>query len=427
MSGKTNRSARAPVAGVPNPLEIDHASGHKKSKRNQPRLDRSSDSQLEKQIPSSSSSKHKGDNVSRTTSSDDDVDGDVSNADAAEPDEESDEDDNGDAFAPSGRAIEEHGDQTGRINGDDSDRRLAVDGKQLNDYTPPEGHVEVAETSIALRDSDDDYYNGVDLISNSEEDEPNIEKLEEANILESEEANDLNIPPAYLEASDEWEGFEIEDGLFLEDVPFFDEQYGRSDSHILDAEIELFRSTSILDGFPSPHQPSPSPRRVRFKEPISELSNDSDMDSDDGDINILFSPAATPVVPSSGNVNLRGPSLGYEDDDGSTVGSSSGYESGLHNSVFNCKANFASFQPTMAILLMRKMSRLLQPNDRSHFFVGHRCRRSDSRRQHRPFQKQKVLSNLLDRLPNFAAAHAWVLGSSILPNHVRSSTALVRP
>ena len=379
MSGKTNRSARAPVAGVPNPLEIDHASGHKKSKRNQPRLDRSSDSQLEKQIPSSSSSKHRGDNVSRTTSSDDDADGDVSNADAAEPDEESDEDENGDAFAPSGRAIEEHGDQTGHISGDDSDRRLVVEGKQRDDYTHPEGHVEVAETSLALRDSDDDIYNGVDLISNSEEDEPNIEQLEEANILESEEANDLNIPPAYLEASDEWEGFEIEDGLFLEDVPYFDQQYGRSDSHILDAEIELFRSASILDGFPSPHQPSPSPRRVRFKEPISELSNDSDMDSDDGDINILFSPATTSVVPSSGNMNLSGPSLGYEDDGGSTVGSSSGYESGLHNSVFYCKANIASFQPTMAILLMKKMSRLLQPNDRCHFYVGHRCRRSDSR------------------------------------------------
>ena len=378
MSDKTNRSARAPVAGVPNPLEIDHASGHKKSKRNQPRLERSSDSHLEKQVPSSSSSKHRGDNNSRTTSSDDDADGDVSNADAAEADEESDEDGNGDAFAPSGRAIEEHGDQTGHTNGDGSKSRRVVEGKQRNDHTPRKGHIEVTETSIALRDSDDDFYNGVDLISNSEEDEPNIEQLEEANILESEEANNLNIPPAYLEASDGWEGFEIEDGLFLEDVPFFDEQYGRSDSHILDAELELFRSASILDGFPSPQQPSPSPRRVRFKEPISELSNDSDMDSDDGDINILFSPAATPIGPSSGNMNLSGPSFGYEDDGGSTVGSSSGYESGLHISVFNCKANLASFQPTMAILLMKKMFQLLRPSDRSHFFVGHRCRRSDS-------------------------------------------------
>lgn len=376
MSGKTYRSARAPVAGVPNPLEIDHTSGHKKSKRNQPRLDRSSDSQIEKQIPSSSSPIHRGDNVSRTNSSDDDADGDVSNADAGEPDEESDEDGNGDAFAPSGRAIEEHGDQTGHINGDDTDRRLVFEGKQRNDSTPIKGHVDVTETSVALHDSDDDFYDGVDLISNSEEDEPHMEQLEEANILESEEANDLNIPPAYLEASDGWEGFEIEDGLFLEDVPFFDEQYGRSDSHVLDAEIELFRSASILDGFPSPQQPSPSPRRVRFKEPISELSNDSDMDSDDGGINMLF---ATPIVPSSGNMSLSGPSLGYEDDGGSSVGSSSGYESGLHNSVFNCKANIASFQPIMAILLMKKMFRLLQPNDHSHFFVGHRCRQSNLR------------------------------------------------
>lgn len=330
MSRKSNRNAHAPVGAAPNPLEIDHASGHKKSKRNRPRLDHSSNTYTDTPIPQTSSPKRGGEHVSRSAPNDDDADGGLSNADAAETDEESDEDaEEDDAVAPSGRAIEKHGDQAGRIS---EDVPLNLVGQKSHEPCNVMGPNKTIEARPILHDSDDDVYNRVDLISDSEEDEPNVEQLEERNIIESEEADDLRTMPAYLEASDGWEGFELEDGLCLEDVPFFDQRYGRNDSNILDSEMELFQSMKIFDEFNSPQPPSPSPRRVRFKEPISQPSNDSDMDSDNGDINVLFSPVATLNVPSGGNLDLGGPYLDYKDD-GSSVGSSSGYESGLHDLI----------------------------------------------------------------------------------------------
>ena len=333
MSRKSNRNTRAPLGGASNPLQIDHTSGHKKSKRNQPRLDQSSNTYTESPSPKDSLPKLEGAHASRSTSSGDDADGDVSNADAAQPDEDSDEDE-GDVFAPSG-PIEEHGDQAGRINHDSSDREPALKGNNDHGPTAFMEKSESIEAELTLRDSDDDVYDRVDLISDSEEDEPNVEQLEERNIIESEEAEVPETGPAYLEASDGWEGFELENGLLLEDVPFFDERYGPTDSNILDSEMELFQSPSIFEGFPSPPLPSPSPpRRVRFKEPIAQLSNDSDMDSDNADISVLFTSAVTPFLPSGRDMDLDGPYSNYDDDDGSSLGSSSGYESGWHNLLY---------------------------------------------------------------------------------------------
>ena len=335
MSRKSNRNAHAPPSATPNLLEIDHASGHKKSKKNQPRFDQSSNTNTGRSVSKVSTPKRGGGHASRSPSEDEDADGEVNKADAVESDEESDEDGKGDAFAPSGRAIEEHGDQAGHSNEGVCDREPTPEGKKSHSSL---------DARLVLRDSDDDVYDRVDLISDSEEDEPNVEQLEERNIIESEEADDLETAPAYPEtASDGWEGFELEDGLFLEDVPFFDERYGRSESSILDSEMELFQSASIFDGLPSPPPRSPSPRRVRFKEPISQLSNDSDMDSDNGDINVLFRTAATPTGPSGGDLDLSGPYLESEGDDGSSVGSSSGYESGLHDLILSAKLILVSF------------------------------------------------------------------------------------
>ena len=343
MPHKSNRRAHAPIGAVPDPLEIDHTPGQRKSKRNRPRLDQSSDIYTERPTPENASPRRGGGHTSRSVSIDDDADGDVSNADAAEPDDESDEDGEGDAFAPSDRAMEEYGDQAGHSNGERSDRESTFDRKQGKGSNPCKDKTKNSKTRLTAGDSDDDVYNRVDLISDSEEDEPNVEELEERNIIESEEAADLNAAPASFEASDGWEGFELDDGLFLEDVPFFDEQYGRTDSNILDSELGLFQSASIFDEMPSPLPLSPSHRQVRFKEPISQLSNDSDMDSDNGDINVLFDPTATPVVRSGGDMDLGGSYLDHEGDDGSSVGSSSGYESGLHDLILSVKLTFLLF------------------------------------------------------------------------------------
>ena len=333
MPHKQKRNAHAPIGAAPDPLNTHPSSRHKKAKRSLPLLDQSSSIYTDEPTPKISSPRRGGGHASSSTSNDDDADGDVSNADGAEPDDESDEDEESDAFAPSDRAIEEHADQAGHVNGDIPHHESFIDRKPNDAFTAFQDKTEVANASITVGDSDDDVYNRVDLISDSEEDEPKVEHVEERNIIESEETDDLNNVPAKFEASDGWEGLELDDGLFLEDFPFFDEQYGRTDSNILDGELDLFQSASIVDEAPLPSPSSLSPRRVRFKEPLSQLSNDSDMDSDSRDINVLFSPDATPFVPSGGDLDMSDPCLDRKGDNGSLVGNSSGYESGLHDLI----------------------------------------------------------------------------------------------
>ena len=329
MPHKQKQNTHA-VGAAPDPLDIHHTSRHKKAKRSLPR---SSSIYTDGPTPKISSPKRGGGHASSGTSNDDDADGDVSNADGAEPDDESDEDEESDAFAPSDRAIQEHADQAGHVNGDIPHYEFNSDRKPGDTSTAFQEKPEVVKASIAMGDSDDDVYNGVDMISESGEDEPNVEHVEERNIIESEETDGLNNVPAKFESSDGWEGFELDDNLFLEDFPFFDEQYSRTDANILDGELELFQSASIVDEAPLPSPSSSSSRRVRFKEPISQISNDSDMDSDSRDINVLFSPDATPIVSSGGDIDMSDPCLDHEREDGSPVGNSSGYESGLHDSI----------------------------------------------------------------------------------------------
>ena len=343
MPHKLKRNAHALIGAGPDPTDIDHAPGRKKSKRNLSQLDQSSNVYTQRATPKSSSPKHGGGQASHIASGDDDADGDVSSVDAAEPDDESDEDGEGDAFAPSDRAIEEHGDQAGHISEDISQHESLLNRKPSCSSAAFQDKTKTAEANITGGDSDSDVYNHVDLISESEEGEPNVEQVEERNIIESEEARDLNTTSANIEASNGWEGFELDGGFFLEEVPFFDEQYCRTDSNILDSESALFQSANIFDELPSPLPPSPSPRRVHFKEPISQLSNDSDMDSDSRDINVLFSPVATPMVPSGRDLNMDSQCLDHEGDDASSVGSSSGYESGLHSLILFAKLIFLIF------------------------------------------------------------------------------------
>ena len=324
MPHKRRKNAHAPVGAAPDPLDIHHTSRHKKAKRSLPRIEQSSSIYTDGPTPKISSPKRGGGHTSSTTSNDDDADGDVSNADGAEPDDDSDGDDESDAFAPSDRAIEEHADQAGHVNGDVPHQGSNFDRKPSDTSTAFQDKTAVVKASITVGESSDDVYNGVDQISDSEEDEPKAEHVE---------TDGLNNVSAIFEASDGWEGLELDDGFFPEDRPFFDEQYGRTDSNILDGELALFQSASIFDEAPLPSPSSSSPRRVRFKEPVLQSSNDSDMDSDSRDINVLFSPDATPIVSSGGVLDMSGACLDHEGENGSPVGNSSGYESGLHDLI----------------------------------------------------------------------------------------------
>src|SRR5579862_5180015 len=86
--------------------------------------------------------------------------------------------------------------------------------------------------------SDDESYKGVDLISDSEEDEPGVEEAEAKVIIDSEEESDclfrtgLSINRSGTALSgrlSDWGDFDVEDGLLLDDVPLFNQQYTHVD------------------------------------------------------------------------------------------------------------------------------------------------------------------------------------------------------
>ncbi|KAI9704271.1 MAG: hypothetical protein M1836_007132 [Candelina mexicana] len=161
------------------------------------------------------------------------------------------------------------------INAEDLD-----DGKRVG---PTDAHgkaEQLREDNTVL--SEDDEYGGVDLISDSDPDDPNldanVERLEEQNIIgENEEEAFFAGLPRLTTTGSEWDDHLLTDGLFLNDVPFFAEQIGRGEE-ILDEEVELFRAAFNR---PSPSEASSS-RRVRWQDEIRSASTstvNSDEDS----------------------------------------------------------------------------------------------------------------------------------------------------
>lgn len=122
------------------------------------------------------------------------------------------------------------------------------------------------QSSQRTNDSDsDDDYGGVDDISGSDEDEPDVEGVEERVIISSEGEDLLATPRPNLEEYEEWDGFEFDQNAILEE-PFFEQQLPQGSSEDSDdADVE----------------DTPVARRVRFASP-----HDSESDtigSDGGD------------------------------------------------------------------------------------------------------------------------------------------------
>ncbi len=294
MPRKAPRNTHAPPRAASNPFAIDHDSDHTQFKK-QPQVN---GPRASKALQKNKKLTRAGGSLSEGTSSGDEADGDDG---VAEEDEDEEDDENGDAFAPSGRLNEGHGDQAGR-----------------ND--------------AAQCDSDDEVYNGVDDISDSDADEPGVEVLEEREIIASEEGNGSTRPATFSgpvgEASDVWEGFDLDTDLFTSDIPYLDEQSGRIRPGLLDSEIDIFQSTGHFDDLESmpllPQSPSPMRRRVHFKEPIFPPS-DSSITGDE-DLNGLFNTAQVQSMGADLDYDFENQNI--DNEDCSSVGSSSGYESG---------------------------------------------------------------------------------------------------
>ncbi|KAL9100377.1 MAG: hypothetical protein Q9163_004247 [Psora crenata] len=255
--------------------------------------------------PSANNSPH-----SLQADDDDDADGpgDTEAGNGGDLDENDDEDsEDPAAVAPSGHAVGNQCDQAG-LNKDSARAVPLTEMTHSARETRRIGLVCAASSQLRgdeepQEDEDDEDYNAVDLISESDGEDPSIEQLEEENILNrisgdmgtKGDLGDLNI---------------FNDGsLFPGDMPYFDEQMRRMEYSNLSADLELYKSTDIFDSFPSaPSPPPPTPttasRRVHFDATAFRTPNSLTYEQES-----LFSSAL------------------FNDDNDSSTGSMSGYES----------------------------------------------------------------------------------------------------
>ena len=271
------------------------------------------------------------------------TDDDIGDADADEADNE-DDDEDGDALAPSGYAFKQQGIQAGLLSARAKQRvaRLRKRDKGtggLEEHLRIPRHTKTSRQNTAIpgedSDSDDEAYGGIDDFSTSDENEFHLEQREQQNIIEREESKCSSKGPAAAsravsETSDTWEGFDIEGNLFMSDIPYFDEQFGRTDPEILNSDLQLYQNTNIFDDIESmpPVRSSPSPpaRRVHFREPVHPRPESSDVVSDDEDVTCLFDvKEQSEIDPLQSSPFCNEGEEENEDD--SRGGYSSGYES----------------------------------------------------------------------------------------------------
>ena len=316
-------------------------------------------------------------------------------------------------------------------------------------------------------DSDEDDYDGVDLISDSDEEEPEVEELEEKMIIDSEEENEAGAisplvpmgPPSTPSISSVgWEGFDLDDGVFLSDVPFFDEQISRNDPNLFN-EIAIYNTVSSFDGLDrqgleqEPATSPTTPRRVRFEEEVRQYSDSTSTDGSDEDEDgfpdlFMQQDSLDPnfrLMIENDNDEDDGHSLtdgessywdlkdqeelelekhGLKADaNSSSCGSSSGYESGSTDSPANlCDHALltlpSSFKPTRVTRPM-KISHLLLPlRDPGVSF-------EELRRLHSVPRAMKTLRHPCERLPSHHLEGTdlrWARGLLIRTNQLPSST-----
>jgi hypothetical protein len=194
--------------------------------------------------------------------------------DAAETDKKDADDEDEDGCAPSDTVITLGGNQAGHKCEDGATPMVGGQKRKIShEETSTTTEVPKVKRTRKAQDiedsSDADDYAGVDLISDSEEVDLGVETLEERLIIASEEdmAVDSKVPLTIL--PDGWAGFDYDDEPLFSDIPYFDEDFGRTDPLSLPNEVELYDSNGILHDNTKPPRATEGGRRVRFAEPVS--------------------------------------------------------------------------------------------------------------------------------------------------------------
>ena len=214
-----------------------------------------------------------------------------------EEDPESGQDDEAKVFAPFGSAAQKARWRTGhqpsgvvsKIAGNNRKRRCSTSSADEEISRRFQTHGKVLKSNTA--ENTDDDYNAVDFISESDEEEPSMEKFEERMIIDSEEetTNRVGCPimsdglfgtPSYG-----WRDFEYNDNMFLSDAHFFDAQMDEANPTTLTNDNGSLNPIALLDRDLSP-TPPPS-RRVHFVDDVSHSPDKANSIASDVDRDIF--------------------------------------------------------------------------------------------------------------------------------------------
>ena len=221
----------------------------------------------------------------KTKAADSGSDGDSTDGDGEDDSNGQDEDDEEEpeSFAPS-EPSKRHGHQTGlsislsnaTLEPDANARKRVLDVESDEDESPSRPRKTsrwLPSAGIAVIIEDDDSYDAVDLISESD-DEDDIEREEEKVIIDSEEERSKTKTDkrhrSRSASAEFWGGFSPD--AAPEDAPFFDEHFGRTEHY---SEFELYSPSQLDDEKALPEAQNSQKRRVRFAEDIPRSSSSS--------------------------------------------------------------------------------------------------------------------------------------------------------
>ena len=243
---------------------------------------------MSKTVESGSASENEGD---CSTSENEGSDGNGGDDDEDEEDEEDGEE--AESFAPS-EPNKKRGHQTGlsvslaftTLGNDLNSRKRArcIEKDECESPSPKKASRPRRDTATSEGIEDDDNYDAVDLISETD-DEEDLEREEEKIIIDSEEEHDKpkvdKRSRSRSSSAEGWDGFPAD--ATPGDAPFFDEHFGRTEQC---GEFELHSPTQLDDGKVSEEARTPPKRRVRFvdesprRSSSSSTSGGSEIDAD---------------------------------------------------------------------------------------------------------------------------------------------------
>ena len=230
-----------------------------------------------------------GDDGELTPPEDGDEDSDSSGD--GEDEEEQDDEDEPEVFAPSELAKRKRGHQTGlsvSLSNTTLGSRKRAHSSSSDDSEdtrrPAKASKFISHETVDSDSSDDDnIYNGVDLISESEG-EDDIQRDEEQMIIDSlaEQNSKANrrLQHHRTDSLESWEGFPSDNPTLDEEAPFFTEQIQRSSPG-----GSISYATGAISDTPTQ---SRSTRRVRFADDVEDSSSGSSTTSNSDIDNDIF-------------------------------------------------------------------------------------------------------------------------------------------